>query len=89
MEYRPMWQTWELVRPIVTREDARPEGPRPVARPDDLRLTVQRARIERRWSVSTLASQCECDVETLAAFERGDEVIHPNIQARLKSVLKI
>lgn len=88
MTHHQLWQTWELVRPVAPRPSAAQNTPR-IARSDDFRKDVQKARIERRWSVSMLASECDCDVETLAAFERGDEVIAPSIQARLKAVLKI
>lgn len=91
IEYTQLWQTWSLVRPVVatTPSTVRHERGNPLVRPDELRMLVQKARVEQRWSVAALAARCECDVETLAAFERGDEVIHPSIQARLKAVLRL
>lgn len=59
------------------------------APPPDFRLQVQTARIERRWSIADLGSRVQCDVETLAAFERGDEVLDHAVVSRVRRILQL
>lgn len=90
-EYRPLWQTWTLVRarqsvPLSVPVDA------PVATPDTepLRQRLQRARIQRQWSVADLATHVpHCDAATLAAFERGDDTMSSEMQRTLRRVLDV
>ena len=90
-EYRPVWLTWNLVRSNAPRRPVESPHPPPDRAPPtaELRYRVQMARVERRWSVADLAARVKCDVETLAAFERGDEVLHGELQQRLRVVLAL
>lgn len=91
--YRPVWQTWDIVQ---TRGASRkpPAGvsdacaPAPVAQ-QQWRSRMQLARIERCWSIAMLASKVQVDADTLAAYETGDEVIHPDVQRRIAAVLNL
>lgn len=88
-EYRPVWLTWNLVptTKVATMRDAIPSvAPRPSS---ELRYRVQMARVERRWSVADLATRVKCHTETLAAFERGDEVLHQDLQHRVRTCLEL
>ena len=86
--YKPVWQTWNLVRPQPRAMAApTPAVDVPACTRLDLRQRVQRARIERRWSVADLSEHATCDTETLAAFERGDEILAPEVQLRVRRVL--
>lgn len=83
-EYKQAWQTWTMVRPNGgVKEDA--VGA--ITERVKFRQRVQQARIEQRLSVADLAAQSRCDIETLAAFERGDEVLSPEVQKRLRALL--
>lgn len=95
--YRAVYQTWNLVRsrapPTLDMGEAsqsnsssQNDGKRG---PVHLRLRVQTARIERRWSIADLAAQVQCDPSTLAAFERGDEVLTFELQQRLRRILPL
>ena len=84
-EYRPVWQTWALARPRAPAPAQ--EAGASVAERAEWRQTVQRARIGLRCSVAELASRVRCDVDTLAAFERGDGVLAADVQRRLKEAL--
>ena len=90
-EYRPLWQTWNLVRvrsnaPLVATADA----PVTTNETEPLRFRIQRARIERRWSIAELATHIShCDVVTLAAFERGEEVLTVEMQKQLRKTLGV
>jgi len=55
----------------------------------NVREKVQIARIERRMSVAQLAQATRCDVETLAAFERGDEVLSAQVVDALRRELQL
>ena len=74
MEYRPVYQTWKMVRPQYTDTANDPKD----ITPDETktRHRLQQLRIAKRISISSLAEVIKCDVETLAAYERGDEVLH-------------
>ena len=56
---------------------------------ESMRQKVQRARIERRMSIASLASEVMCTAETLAAFERGDGVLSSDVRARIFKLLKL
>lgn len=89
-DYREVWQTWHLVRTSARAADA---APLPCAarteRPPELRQRVQMARVTRRWAIADLAAHAQCDAETLAAFERGDEVLHADLQRRVRQALEL
>jgi len=87
--YREVFQTWSFVRvsappPLAVTCDAPPERAA-----EEWRHAVQRARINRRWSVADLAARIQCDVETLAAFERGTHLLEESIQKRLRKELRL
>ena len=90
--YHRVWLTWNLVHtpkgPAAAATAAAPAvaPPRPTA---ELRFRVQMARVERRWSVADVAERVQCDMETLAAFERGDDVLNAALQQRLRSALDL
>ena len=67
-----MYQTWRMLRPHAKTLD----DPRDVT-PDETktRHRLQQLRISKRISISSLAESIKCDVETIAAYERGDEVL--------------
>lgn len=56
---------------------------------NDFRQTVQQARIQNRMSIPRLAAEIKCDTITLAAFERGDEILSHEIRQRLVKTLQI
>ena len=84
--YVPTWQTWSFVRreaPGATEATpSKDTCPR-------LRERMQIARIEQRLTVLELAQRVHCDVETLAAFERGEEILDDTTQRRLRRELKL
>ena len=89
-EYRHVWLTWNLVRTNAPRLPVESPHQADRARPTaELRYRVQMARVERRWSVVDLATRVQCDAETLAAFERGDEVLSGELQQRLRTELEL
>lgn len=79
------------------REEQRGEGglrkpdPRPGLSPlsSDWRERIQTARIERRLSISELAEKVQCDAPTLAAFERGAEVVDAELMGKLRRELGV
>lgn len=93
-DYLPLYQTWSFTQPRRRTPSSSSVAP-PAAAPSSrvashdktFRELVQRARIERRLPLATLASHVECEVETLAAFERGDEVLPPSTVEKLERVL--
>jgi ribosome-binding protein aMBF1 (putative translation factor) len=90
--YREVWQTWQLVRPVtrapLEERGAPPDAATPTTA-ESLRHRVQTARVERRWSISVLAARVGMDPETVASFERGDEVLAPEQQQRVRAVLQL
>ena len=95
-EYKPVWTTWHIVRPhragAARGADAAPEA----AVPGDLRLRVQTARVQRRLSVSALAARVQTErggglatADLLAAFERGEQVLAPEIQRAVRRALDL
>jgi len=91
--YAPVWQTWSVVRASVSSTKASaPADDVVVGRPSaasSLRERMQIARIDRRLSIDDLSRLIECDTETLAAFERGDEVLSERLQGAIRRVLRL
>ena len=94
--YIPTWQTWHMVRhksrptqdaceDTVTMSG---QATRQVTR-QAMRERVQIARIDQRMTVSDLADQVGCDVDTIVAFEGGDEILSNDLQKKIRSVLRI
>ena len=76
-EYRSVWQTWHVVstgRPVVAVPSLHD-----VESSETLRRRVQRARVERRLSIFDLSALVRCAPEQLAAYERGDEALRPDV----------
>lgn len=95
-EYKPVWTTWHIVRPHRAGEAPHGGAPPEVAVPEDLRLRVQTARIQRRLSVSALAARVQAErggglatADLLAAFERGEQVLAPEIQRAVRRALDL
>ena len=89
-EYVRVYQTWNL----VSSAGARKEGDYQsevvsVERVPDFRHRVQMARIERSWSILELSSKIGCDVDTLAAFERGDDILSADLRTALSRILEL
>jgi transcriptional regulator with XRE-family HTH domain len=60
-----------------------------VTRTTDLRERMQIARIQNRLTVHELAQRVRCDVETLAAFERGEGLVADDVQMRIVAALRL
>lgn len=90
VEYAPVWQTWNLIRqcPTATSASATASATAPEAA-HDLRERMQIARIQNRLTPHDLARMVGCDVETLAAFERGEGVVSGDVQARIRAELRL
>lgn len=91
--YVPVWQTWSLLRqrptPSTSSAATTDEPSTVVARTKDLRERMQIARIQNRLTVHELASRVRCDVETLAAFERGEGLVVGDVQRRIVAELRL
>lgn len=87
MEYRPVYQTWKMIRPLPSLSSSESAKTTTMATEEKSRHRIQRLRIERRLSISSLADMARCDVETLAAYERGDEVLTEDMLRRLDRIL--
>lgn len=93
--YAPVWQTWNVVRAsasVPSTEASAPADDVVMDRPSatsSLRERMQIARIDRRMSIDDLSRLIECDTETLAAFERGDEVLSERLQSAIRRVLRL
>ena len=85
MPYHEVYQTWHMVRERRSAHGNAESTPAPP--PVDLRFKAQTTRIENQLTVDDLARRIECTGETLAAFERGDEILSPEQLRRLRSVL--
>ena len=91
--YSAVWQSWDLIQPIHLN----PENTTFVESTDsshnnsteDVRQNVQRIRIDKRLSIPVLAAQIKCDANTLAAFERGDDILPHDVYKRLLKELKL
>lgn len=82
--YHPVYQTWHTVRP---RASNAPVEAAPTITAVELRTQAQHARIERHFPIADLAAKVACSPETLAGFERGDEVLTPEQMRSLRRVL--
>ena len=103
--YAPVWQTWNVVRvlhtsqPVTTSTSSVDECPKaraPRNSADEvassvpsLRERMQIARIERRMTIDDLAQTLRCDADTLAGFERGDEVLTEALQRTIRRILDL
>jgi len=91
--YVPVWQTWSLLRqrptPSSSSSVATDATSTMVTRTKDLRERMQIARIQNRLTVHELAQRVRCDVETLAAFERGDGLVADDVQRRIVAELRL
>ena len=91
--YLPTWQTWVMVRQQRSRFDGNDTPDAPASSTADARNTlrerVQIARIEQRMTVNDLAARSGCDVDTIVAFECGDEILSADLQRRIRTVLRI
>lgn len=91
-QYVPVWQTWNLISTrsrTSTDISTTSSSTTVVASSRVLRERMQIARIQNRLTVHELAQRVRCDVETLAAFERGEGVVSDEVQARLVSELRL
>lgn len=52
-----------------------------------MRHSLQQLRIQKRMSIAALAETVHCDVETLAAYERGDEVLEATLVKAIERTL--
>lgn len=94
-EYKPVWTTWHIVRP--QRAASIPEATAEAAAPpEDMRRRVQTARVQRRMSVSALAVRVQTErggalvtADLLAGFERGEQVLAPEIQRAVRHALDL
>ena len=84
--YSSVWQSWDLIHisnssidTNITNEEFSPKKNTVT----NVRQDVQRARIAKRLSIPALATQIKCDVITLAAFERGDDILPEGVHKRL------
>lgn len=98
--YSPVWQTWDMVytsvQPVldtsITTGGSDPmvvsDSSVKMASPD-FRQEVQRKRISLRLSIPALAQKLKCDTTTLAAFERGDDILSDDVHRRLLQELNL
>ena len=84
-----MWQTWTLVSKTPQVETVFEDTAEHSGLQDEMRYKVQVARIDMRMSVVQLAAAAKCDADTLAGYERGDEVLNSDILARIQRVLRL
>ena len=102
VDYAPVWQTWTVVRSLhstqpVSNDASVDECHKSKRKSVDgtatlvpsLREQMQIARIERRMTIDDLAQSLRCDAETLAGFERGDEVLTEALQRTIRRVLNL
>lgn len=90
--YVPVWQTWSLLRrrPTPSTSSVVTDATTLlVTRTTDLRERMQIARIQNRLTVHELAQRVRCDVETLAAFERGEGLVADDVQRRIVADLRL
>lgn len=87
--YKELHQTWDLIRPSghTAPKDGAAAAPAACGGEEKARHRIQKLRIEKRLSVGQLAAAVDCDAETLAAFERGDEVLGAPLMRRLEQRL--
>lgn len=93
VRYVPVWQTWTTVRAPTTSapvdESASTGQMSSKQHIAQLRERMQVARIDRRLSIEELSHAIECDAETLAAFERGEEVLSDSHQRAIRRLLNL
>lgn len=96
MDYRPVFQRWSLIRATAKGGACSAvEGGCATAVTVDSVPTVteatrhrmQRLRIGKRISISELAETIKCDVDLMAAYERGDAVLDAKLVVELQRVL--
>jgi ribosome-binding protein aMBF1 (putative translation factor) len=85
--YSSVWQSWDLLNiSNISIDENTNKNSHPVYRRNiatNVRQDVQRARIAKRLSIPALATHIKCDVITLAAFERGDDILPEGVHKRL------
>ncbi len=88
-EYRPVWQTWSIVSHEPTRQQGGGAGQSVVPHPTDenVRRSIQLARVDRRVSIPSLAAQVNLDPSTLASFECGEEVLPDETVRKIQTCL--
>lgn len=90
VRYVRTWQTWTLHRQGQIKQH---DSPKPPSTNKDThqahRERIQVARIKERMTVNELASAVQCNVNTITAFERGDEILPDDVQKRILAVLRI
>lgn len=91
--YKRVYQTWSTPQrttelPRASHVESKPcnEGS---SRMQEMRHRVQRARIERGWSIYDLSQRVKCDVAALADFERGNDVLGADVQRELRTILEL
>ena len=85
MEYRAMHQTWTMVRPFSTSIAS--DAKETTHEESKTRHRFQRLRISKRCSIASLAAIIKCDADTLAAYERGDELLDKETLLKLERCL--
>ena len=89
-QYKAVYQTWSMIRPSLGKADPSEEM-QPIAfvrsSESKTRHLIQKLRIEKRLTVAALADAVKCDVETLAAYERGDELLNTDMIKQLERYL--
>lgn len=86
MEYRKTYQTWTISR--SNNKTLPSEGLQQTHNSQEkLRHRLQKMRIEKRWSINNLAEAVACDVESIAAYERGDELLSADVLKTMERIL--
>jgi DNA-binding XRE family transcriptional regulator len=87
-EYRPVYQTWRMVRPSHAHASQQEVGGASHSSGEKARHRLQQLRIANRISIASLAEAVGCDAETLAAYERGDELLNNDTLRRVERHLR-
>jgi len=91
-EYISVWETWDRITTASPQEevvDKTTETNVVLHDNQQLRQRVQRARIEQRMSIATLAMHVTTTADVLSAFERGDGILDSELQKRVTKYLKL
>lgn len=99
-KYTRVYQTWHLLRTnaAAAHAESKPReaegngsecGSAAASSAFDLRHRVQMARVERSMSIQELSARIQCEPQTLAAFERGDEVLSEDLQRAVCKALQM
>ncbi|MBM74316.1 MAG: hypothetical protein CMK59_02850 [Proteobacteria bacterium] len=88
MQYKPVYQTWKMVRPVYSAGDQEKMDHSDLAE-GKLRHHFQQQRIGKRLSIAELAEAISCDTETLAAYERGDDLLNADMIKKLKRIFGV